>query len=75
MRQDLKTGSIEASLTCRGNSCQSLGAVTAEARSPLCFNLDLGTTKSLSADLSDVDGTHGCKTPERQVGASPLNDL
>lgn len=73
---DLKAGSVGESLTCRDNLFPSLGGITTKAQSHLCFNLECGTTRSSwPADLSDLDGTHNCKSSEGKVEGSPFNHL
>lgn len=61
MRMEKKYGSEVRILT--AHLIQSLGAATAKARSPLCFNRDLGCTKSIWLDdLSALLGLHMLKS-------------
>lgn len=57
LRRDLKTGSDSVSLMCRGSSFQSLGAATANARSPLSLRLVFDTSnKAWPVDRSEREG-------------------
>lgn len=65
LKQDLITGDMAASPTCRGNLFQNIGATSANVQFPLGFNLDLvKTRRGRTADFRDSNGMGDYKKSE-----------
>uniref|UniRef100_A0A8C7XU96 Uncharacterized protein n=1 Tax=Oryzias sinensis TaxID=183150 RepID=A0A8C7XU96_9TELE len=75
-KRDLNTGRDPASLSSSGRLFQSVGALTANALSPLLFSIDCGIVKRLFAeDLRLRPGTYGMRRSAIYLGASPPTAL
>ncbi len=66
LKNDLKIPTLWAVLMCTGKLFHNLGATTEKARSPLFFNLALGTSRSTWLDdLSALTGVWTCKSSDK----------
>ncbi len=76
LRNDLKIPTLWAVLMCTGKLFDKLGATTEKARSPLFFNLALGTSRSTwLGDLSALTGVWICESSDKLAGANPCKIL